>query len=165
MRRIRRGPWLLAALACLVLGGALAEAGDIQDPWEPLPGDARMITDPAQLTELLADHTVRGIYLPDGTKWREYSAADGRTVWEFDGCLHPGTWHVSGSVVCYIYPSLYDGRPQCFIVYQSRQLTHFVWLDPASGEQWLISNAPELVAGNPDQLPLDGAPGCDDPAV
>jgi hypothetical protein len=165
MRRMRHGMWLLAALACWVLGGTMAGAGSVQDPWEPLPGDAKLITDPAKLTELLADHTVRGIYLPDGTKWREFSAADGRTVWEFDGCLHPGTWRVSGSVVCYVYPSLYDGQPQCFIVYQSRQLTHFVWLDPASGQQWLISNATELAAGNPDQLSLDGAPGCDDPAV
>ena len=165
MRRMRPGMWLLAALACWVLGGTMAGAGSIQDPWEPLPGDAKLIIDPAKLTELLADHTVRGIYLPDGTKWREFSAADGRTVWEFDGCLHPGTWRVSGSVVCYVYPSLYDGQPQCFIVYQSRQLTHFVWLDPATGSQWLVSNATEFDPGNPDHLPLDGAPGCGDPAV
>jgi hypothetical protein len=143
----------------------MAGAGSVQAPWEALPADATLITDPASLTALLADHTVRGIYLPEGTKFREYSAADGRTIWEFDGCLHPGTWRVSGSAVCYMYPSWDNGRPQCFVVYQSRQLTHFVWLDPATGQQWLISNATELAAGNPDQLPLDVAAGCDDPAV
>ena len=165
MRRFRYGMWLLAALACWALAGATAGAGNIQDPWEPLPADARLITDPAELTGLLADHTVRGTYLPEGTKFREYSAADGRTIWEFDGCLHPGTWRVSGSAVCYVYPSWDDGRPQCFMVYQSRQLTHFVWLDPATGQLWLVSNVTELAAGNPDQLPLDSAPACDDPAV
>lgn len=46
-----------------------------------------------------------------------------------------------------------------------KQLTHFVWLDPATGDQWLISNAAELAKGNPDRLPLEGAPNCGDPAV
>jgi hypothetical protein len=117
------------------------------------------------LTALFADHTVHGIYLPEGSKWREYTAADGRTIWEFDGCLHPGTWHVSGSAICYAYPSWDNGRPQCFVVYQSAHLTHFVWLNPATGEQWLVSNAVDLAAGNPDHLPVDGAPGCGGPAV
>src|SRR5262245_60987653 len=140
---------LLATLLCWTWLAASGVADEIQAPWEALPADAKLVTDPAALTALLSDHTARGTYLRDGTRWREFSAADGRTVWELDGCLHPGTWRVSGSVVCYVYPSLYDGQPQCFIVYQSRQLTHFVWLDPASGQQWLISNATEVAAGNP----------------
>ncbi|WP_119303995.1 hypothetical protein [Dongia deserti] len=165
MKRIGRGIWLLAVLFCATLPGVAAEARGVRDPWVPLPVDAKLVTDPAALTALFADHTVRGVYLPEGTKWREYSAADGRTVWEFDGCLHPGTWRVSGSAICYVYPTWDNGRPQCFVVYQSEQLTHFVWLDPATGEQWLISNGVELAEGNPDHLPLDGAPNCGDPAV
>jgi hypothetical protein len=160
-----RGIWLIAALLCFALQGATADARGVRDPWVPLPAEAKLITDPAALTALFADHTVRGIYLPDGTKWREYSAADGRTVWELDGCLHPGTRRVSGSAVCYAYPTWDDGRPQCFMVYQSKQLTHLVWLDPATGDQWLVSNAVELSEGNPDHLPLDGAPSCGGPAV
>ena len=162
---IGRGIWPIAALFCLALQAGTADAREVRDPWVSLPADARLITDPGVLSALISDHTVRGIYLPDGTRWREYSAADGRTVWEFDGCLHPGTWRVSGSAVCYVYPTWDDGRPQCFMIYQSKQLTHFVWLDPATGDQWLISNAPELAKGNPDRLPLEGAPNCGDPAV
>ncbi len=163
--RTGRGTWLIAALLCLAIQGAPAEARNIQDPWRQLPADAKPIIDPAALTALLADRTVRAIYLPDGTEWREFSAADGRTVWEFHGCLHPGTWRVSGSAVCYAYPTWDDGRPQCFMVYQSGRGTHFVWLDPATGDQWLMSQVVELAPGNPDRLPLDGAPGCADPAV
>lgn len=165
MRLIRRGIWLLAALFWFALQGAIADAREVRAPWAPLPPDAKLISDPAALTAMFADHTVRGLYLPDGKKWREFSAANGRTVWEFDGCLHPGTWRVSGSAVCYRYPSWDNGRPQCFVVYQSAKLTHFVWLDPATGSQWLVSNAVELDPGNPDHLPLDGAPGCGEPAV
>ncbi|NJM91787.1 MAG: hypothetical protein HC861_03235 [Rhodospirillaceae bacterium] len=156
MRSIGRGICLSAALLCWTWFGQAVAADEIQAPWEPLPADAKLVTDPAALTALLADHTVHGVYLQDGSKWREYSAADGRTVWEVDGCLHPGTWRVSGSTVCYVYPSWDDGRPQCFLVYQSARLTHFVWLDPATGDGWLITNAPlDLAAGNPDHLPLD----------
>ena len=50
------------------------------------------------------------------------------------------------------------------MVYRSGDLTHFAWLDPATGGHWLITNA-SLDQGNPDQLPLDGAPTCGDPAV
>lgn len=165
MRRIGCRIWLLGVLLCLALQGATAEARPVRDPWAQLPADARLITDPAALTALFADHTVRGIYLPHGKRWREYSAPDGRTIWEFEGCLHPGTWRVSGSAICYVYPSWDDGRPQCFMVYRSARLTHLVWLDPVTGDQWLVSNAHEVVEGNPDRLPLDGAPGCGDPAV
>jgi hypothetical protein len=119
----RHGRGLLAVLACWAGLSAGAEAGDIQAPWEPLPADARLVAEPTALTALLADHTVRGIYLQDGSRWREYSAADGRTVWEVDGCLHPGTWRVSGSAVCYVYPTWDSGRPQCFMVYQSAWCT------------------------------------------
>lgn len=156
---------LLAALVCLALQLAPAEGRAVRDPWAPLPPDARLITDPAALTALFADHTVRGTYLPHGKAWREYSAPDGRTVWEFEGCLHPGTWRVSGSAICYVYPTWDDGRPQCFMVYQSVHLTHLVWLDPLTGDQWLVSNAHAIVEGNPDQLPLEGGPTCGDPAV
>ena len=165
MRSIRRGIGLVVALLCWTWFAANAVAGEIQAPWEPLPADARLVTDPAALTALLSDHTARGTYLPDGTRWREFSAADGRTIWELDGCLHPGTWRVSGSTVCYAYPSWDDGRPACFVVYQSARLTHFVWLDSDTDSQWLISNADSLDRGNPDQLPLEGAPTCGDPAV
>lgn len=163
-RSAGRLPLLLLGL-WLVLTPAPAGADRVQAPWAALPKDARLVTDPAALTALFADRTVRAIYLPDGTKWREYSAADGRTIWEFDGCLHPGVWRVSGSAICYIYPSWDDGRPQCFVVYRSSQATHFAWLDPATGDQWLISNVTEFAAGNPDNLPLDGAPTCEGPAV
>src|SRR3546814_20574084 len=57
----------------------------------------------------------------------------------FDGCLHPGPWRVGGSAVCYVYPCWDDGRPKCFMVYQSEQRAHFAWLDPATGDQWLVS--------------------------
>jgi hypothetical protein len=156
---------LLAALVCLAFQLAPAEARAVRDPWVALPADARLVTDPDALAALFADRTVRATYLPHGKPWREYSAPDGRTVWEFEGCLRPGTWRVSGSTICYVYPTWDDGRPQCFMVYQSAQLTHLVWLDPLTGEQWLVSNAHAIVEGNPDRLPLDGAPGCGDPAV
>ena len=165
MIMLGRRIWLLAAVLCLALQSGAAEARGIKAPWMPLPDDARLVTDPAALTALFADHTVHGIYLPEGTQWREYTAADGRTIWEFDGCLFPGTWRVSGSAICYMYPSWDSGRPQCFMVYQSAHLTHFVWLDPHTGEQVLVSNALDLAAGNPDHLPLDGAPGCGGPAA
>lgn len=119
-----RGISLTVAVLYSALQGATADAREVRDPWVSLPADARLITDPGALSALIADHTVRGIYLPDGTQWREYSAADGRTIWEFDGCLHPGTWRVSGSAVCYVYPTWDEGQPQCFMVYQSKQLTH-----------------------------------------
>ena len=156
---------LLAAALCFALQSVTAQARDVKAPWLPLPEDARLVTDPAVLTALFADRTVRAVYLPQGRKWREYTAADGRTVWEFDGCLHPGIWRVSGSAICYIYPTWDNGRPQCFVVYQSAHLTHFVWLDPVTGDQWLVSNVTDLAAGNPDRLPLDGAPSCGGPAV
>ncbi|MEZ5832888.1 MAG: hypothetical protein R3D05_17070 [Dongiaceae bacterium] len=165
MKLVGRGLLVLAACLSLALGGMAAEARDLRTPWAPLPADARLVTDPAVLTALFANHTVHGVYLPKRSPWREYSAADGRTIWEFEGCLHPGTWRVSGSAVCYAYPSWDGGRPQCFTVYQSAHLTHFVWLDPATGAQWLVSNALDLAAGNPDHLPLDGAPMCGEPAV
>jgi hypothetical protein len=161
-RKFAVGLWT-ALLGWVWFGQAMA--ADIQAPWEALPADAKLVTDPAALTALLTDHTARGVYLPDGTRWREFSAADGRTVWELDGCLHPGTWRISGSTVCYAYPSWDNGRPACFVVYQSAHLTHFVWLDPDTNSQWLISNADALDQGNPDQLPLEGAPTCGDPAV
>ena len=164
VKAVGRRSWLWAAILCLGLQGG-AQAGEVNAPWSPLPGDAKLVTDPAALTSLFAEHTVRGTYLREGTPWREYSAADGRTVWEVDGCLHPGTWRVSGSTVCYAYPTWDNGRQQCFMVYQSAQVTHLVWLDPATGEQWLISAITDLAAGNPDHLPLDGAPTCGDPAV
>ena len=164
MRVIQGWRWLLAiGLAALLTGPA--EARGVRAPWEPLPNDAKLVTDPAALTALFADHTVHGIYLPEGSKWREYTASDGRTVWEFNGCRYPGTWRVSGSTICYVYPAWDNGRPQCFVVYQSAHVTHFVWLDPANGEQVLISNALDLAAGNPDHLPLDGPPGCGGPSA
>jgi hypothetical protein len=165
MKRLRGRIWLAAAALALALQGVTAEARGIKAPWEPLPADARLVTDPAVLTALFADHTVHGVYLPEGTRWREYTAANGRTIWEFDGCLFPGTWRVSGSAICYAYPNWDGGRPQCFVVYQSPHLTHFVWLDPDTGEQVLVSNALDLAAGNPDHLPLDGAPTCGAPAA
>lgn len=165
MKLIARRTCLLLAALWLALQAVSAPADEVRTPWAALPDDAKLVTDPAILTALFANHTVHGIYLPQGSKWREYSAADGRTIWEFDGCLHPGTWRVSGSVLCYTYPSWDEGRPQCFVVYQSARLTHFVWLDPTTGDQVLVSNALDLAEGNPDHLPLDGAPVCGDPSV
>ena len=160
-RRIRQ----CAVLLCVLLQGVTADARGLKAPWVPLPEDAKLVTDPAALTALFADHTVHGINFEDGSKWREYTAPDGRTIWEFKGCLYPGTWRVSGSAVCYAYPGWDNGRPQCFVVYQSTQLTHFVWLDPMTGDQVLFGKALDISQGNPDHLPLDGAPGCDAPAA
>lgn len=165
MRMFGRGLTLAVALLCWNWTGGGSEADDIQAGWPSLPADARLVTDPAALSALLTDHTARGTYLPDGSRWREFSASDGRTIWELDGCLHPGTWRISGSTVCYAYPTWNDGQPACFLVYQSARLTHFVWLDPDTGDQVPTSNADALVQGNPDQLPLDSAPTCGDPAV
>jgi hypothetical protein len=165
MKAIGRRISLWAVVLCLALQGATAEARAIQAPWEPLPADAKLLTDPAILKTLFADHTVHGVYLPEGTKWREYTAADGRTIWEEHGCLHPGTWHVNGSAICYVYPSWDNGRPQCFMVYQSAHLVHFVWLDSETGNQVLVSNALDVAPGNTDHLPLDSAAGCGEPAA
>jgi hypothetical protein len=165
MKQVGRLTCVLLAGLWLVVAPPRTQADGVEAPWAALPGDAKLVTDPAALRALVADHTVHAIYLPDGPRWREYSAADGRTIWEFDGCLHPGTWRVSGSVLCYTYPTWDDGRPQCFLVYQSAKLTHFVWLNPTTGTQVLVSNALDLTKGNSDHLPLEGAPTCADPAV
>lgn len=158
---------LLLALACALAGPSAGHAEDPpvpeQAPAEPapampaggLPADARLITDPADLTALLADRTVHGAYWPDGEKWREFSAADGRTILDARGCLRPGTWRVSGSIVCYIYPSWDNGRPQCFLVYRSAVGAHFVAANLFLGGQQLTSNGYEILDGNTDNLPLD----------
>ena len=153
----------VALLGCLWFA-LPAGAGD--DPLNALtlPADAKLVSDPAALRALLADHTVHGVYLPDGSTWREYSAPDGRTVWEFHECRHPGTWQVSGSAVCYIYPTWDHGLPQCFVVYQSPQVIHFVGLGLLSGDKNLVSNA-TLTPGNVDQLPLDAPTSCGGPNV
>jgi hypothetical protein len=72
---------------------------------------------------------------------------------------------VNGSAICYVYPSWDNGRPQCFVVYQSAHLTHFVWLDTETGDQVLVSNALDVAPGNTDHLPLDSAAGCNQPNV
>lgn len=156
---VRTGP-ALRLLAILMLG--LGAAGPSQpakaqevSPFGRLPADATLISNPRELSTLLADRTVHAIYLPDGTPWREFSAADGRTIWEVAGCLRPGTWRVSGSAVCYSYPSWDDGRPQCFLVYRSSAATHFVFLGAGDGEPHLVADAYEILDGNPDRLPLD----------
>lgn len=141
-----------------------AHGGDDPLSAQTLPADAVLVSDPATLHALLADHTVHGIYLPDGSKWREFSAADGRTIWEFHECRHPGTWHVSGSAVCYVYPSWDQGLPQCFVVYKSQQAIHFVGLGLLSGGRNLVSNA-TLTPGNVDNMPLDSPVTCGQPNV
>ncbi len=167
----RFAPSLLMVLALVIAGAGAGRAEDppAQDPApadpapiapqampdDGLPADARLITDPAELTALLADHTIHGAYWPDGEKWREFSAADGRTILDARGCLRPGTWRISGSVVCYIYPSWDNGRPQCFLVYRSAAVTHFVAANLFSGGRQLSSNGYEILDGNTDGLPLD----------
>src|SRR5262249_39761102 len=89
MTLFRCRTWLLVPAFPLARRVTPAEARTVRAPWVPLPDDATLVTAPAVLTSLFADHTVHGIYLPDDTKWREYTAADGRTIWEFDGCLFP----------------------------------------------------------------------------
>ena len=157
-------PRHILLLAGLLWPGSPAMAGDDPLSAEILPPDAKLVADPAALFALLADHTVHGIYLPDGSKWREFSAADGRTIWEFHECLRPGTWHVSGSAVCYVYPSWENGLPQCFVVYQSAVAVHFVGLGLLSGAHDLVSNA-TLTPGNVDQMPLDSPVTCGQPNV
>lgn len=156
MTVIRGGLRVLGALLAL---GLLAPAAGLraQDQAAPaeLPADATLITDPGELSGLLAGRTVHGAYLHDGTPWREFSAADGRTIFEGYGCLYPGTWRVSGSVVCYAYPDWDEGRPQCYVLYRSAAATHFVFLDLENGGHYLQSNAHEILDGNPDSLPVD----------
>src|SRR5215475_12030380 len=50
--------WLAAAALALALAllGPAAQARGIKAPWEPLPADAKLVTDPAVLTALFADH-------------------------------------------------------------------------------------------------------------
>jgi hypothetical protein len=154
---------LLLALGVSLSGTSLARAQDLLTDQPQLPDDATLITDPDTLRALLTDRTVHAIYLPDGSNWREFSAGDGRTIWDEGTCIRPGTWRISGSVVCYTYPSWDEGRPQCFVVYRSTQATHFVVLDSATGERYLVSNAYEILDGNPDGLPLDATkPLCND---
>lgn len=149
---------VLAAGLCGVVAAVAQDSAAYQTE---LPPDAKMITDPTTLRTLLADRTLHGIYLPDGSNWREFSAADGRTIWDEGTCIRPGTWQISGSVVCYTYPSWDNGAPQCFIVYQSAKVTHFVGL--GAGERSLVSNAYEILDGNPDGLPLNATePLCND---
>jgi hypothetical protein len=153
------------ALSLSMWAGAVAAQDFLTDQPE-LPNDAELITDPDALRTLLTDRTVHATYLPDGSNWREFSAADGRTIWDEGSCIRPGTWRISGSVVCYTYPSWDDGRPQCFIVYRSAAATHFVALDSATGARYLVSNAYEILDGNPDGLPLNATePLCDDANV
>lgn len=161
-RHLRAAALLLAVGA--VLGGTLgARAQDVPTDQPQLPPDAQLITDPDALRALLTDRTVHATYLPDGSNWREFSAGDGRTIWDEGTCIRPGTWRISGSVVCYTYPSWDDGRPQCFVVYRSTTATHFVVLDSATGARYLVSNAYEILDGNPDNLPLDATkPLCND---
>lgn len=155
------------ALALLVFGLlTLLPSAPVLAQDTELPADATLVTSPADLRTLLGDRTVHATYLPDGTPWREFSAADGRTIWEVAGCLRPGTWQVSGSVVCYTYPSWDEGRPQCFLVYRSAAGTHFVFLNAADGRRYLIATAPEILDGNPDNLPIDlQAETCGEPNV
>lgn len=165
IRQIARVGAVLGLLAALHAppGGGRAAAQDFLDGQPELPSDATLITDPEALRALLTDRTVHAIYLPDGSRWREFSSADGRTIWDEGTCIRPGTWRISGSVVCYSYPSWQDGRPQCFVVYQSAAVTHFVILDSASGARYLVANAHEILDGNPDGLPLNAtAPLCND---
>lgn len=153
----------LLALGWGLGGTPLARAQDFLTGQPQLPDDATLITDPDTLRDLLTDRTVHAIYLPDGSNWREFSAGDGRTIWDEGTCIRPGTWRISGSAVCYTYPSWDDGRPQCFVVYRSAQATHFVVLDSATGERYLVSNAYEILDGNPDSLPLNATePLCND---
>lgn len=164
MNSVRQGiRAAMVFLAAALWGLTAASAQDaLTDPSE-LPKDAEMITDPAALRALLADRTVHAIYLPDGSNWREFSAADGRTIWDEGTCIRPGTWQISGSAVCYRYPSWDNGEPQCFIVYRSAKATHFVGLDSIGGAHSLVSNAYEILDGNPDGLPLNATkPLCND---
>jgi hypothetical protein len=160
LRGIRAVATFLAVSLC---GPMAATAQDSLAHQSVLPSDAEMITDPAALRALLADRTVHAIYVPDGSNWREFSAADGRTIWDEGHCIRPGTWQVSGSAVCYRYPSWENGAPQCFIVYRSAKATHFVGLGSATGRHAVVSNAYEILDGNPDGLPLNATePLCDD---
>ena len=164
MSGVLHGIRVAAVFLAMCLCGPLAvTAQDAPDDFFTLPSDAKLITDPAALRVLLADRTVHAIYLPDGSTWREFSAADGRTIWDEGSCIHPGTWQISGSVVCYRYPSWENGEPQCFIVYQSAKATHFVGMDSATGAHSVVSNAYEILDGNADGLPLNATePLCDD---
>lgn len=151
---------LILGLNLVVTPGTRAQ--DFLTDQPQLPDDAKLIADPEALRLLLTDRTVHATYLPYGTNWREFSASDGRTIWDEGTCIRPGTWRISGSVVCYTYPSWDDGRPQCFVVYRSSQATHFVVLDSTTGARYLVSNAYEILDGNPDNLPLDATePLCD----
>lgn len=158
-----RAAALLLAVGLSIGGTPEARAQDFLTDQPQLPPDATLITDPDVLRALLTDRTVHATYLPDGSNWREFSAGDGRTIWDEGTCIRPGTWRISGSAVCYTYPSWDDGRPQCFVVYRSAQATHFVVLDSATGERYLVSNAYEILDGNPDGLPLNATePLCND---
>lgn len=153
----------MVILAMGLCGPMAASAQDTDADFFTLPSDAKLITDPGALRTLLTDRTVHAVYLPDGSTWREFSASDGRTIWDEGSCIHPGTWRISGSAVCYRYPSWESGEPQCFIVYQSAKATHFVGLDSATGAHSLVSNAYEILDGNPDGLPLNATePLCND---
>ncbi len=149
----------LPILRALLVFGLFTPAAELraQDDVQPaeLPPDATLISDPSELSALLSGRTVHGAYLHDGASWREFSAPDGRTVFNGYGCLYPGTWRVSGSVVCYAYPDWDDGKPQCYVIYRSAAATHFVFLDLENGGHHLQSNAHEILDGNPDSLPLD----------
>lgn len=163
LRRYARAAAFLLALGLGIGGLPATRAQDSVTDQPQLPQDAKLIADPDALRALLTDRTVHATYLPDGSNWREFSASDGRTIWDEGTCIRPGTWRISGSVVCYTYPSWDDGRPQCFVVYRSAAATHFVVLDSVTGERYLVSNAYEILDGNTDNLPLDATkPLCDD---
>lgn len=153
----------LAVFLAIGLCGPMAAAEDAAEDPFALPKDAKLISDPAALRSLLTDRTVHAIYLPDGSNWREFSASDGRTIWDEGTCIRPGTWQISGSAVCYRYPSWQNGEPQCFVVYQSATATHFVGLGSIGDGQSVVSRAYEILDGNPDGLPLNVTePLCDD---
>lgn len=110
------------------------------------------IADDEELTVLLRDQTIRGVY-SDGDEWIEYHAPDGRSAY-WDGCSHVGEWWIADGMACYRYRDDPSHADHCWYVYRKGERIEFVYF-PEGTEGPVGAYSLEISRGNPEHLPLN----------
>ncbi|HEX2581009.1 MAG TPA: hypothetical protein VHL08_03445 [Dongiaceae bacterium] len=143
---------ILFALSVFFLGLSFAYAQS------EAPGGGALVDTPAEIHAVLDNLTIYGRYV-SGEDWIEYHLPDGRTAYWEKGCTHPGKWWIEDTgQVCYSYRDYNDGRPNCFLMYRSKNGIMFA-VGVGKGTQ-LASSSTKLAQGNSEHLPISDNKQC-----
>ncbi len=109
----------------------------------------------AEISELVSDRTVEGLYGSGAGSFVEYYAPDGRiSTKEPSTQGYIGTWEVDGDLLCFTYPTGTGSFPKCVeMAVKKGHYVQFRTSGPAYGK--LGAKLTKVTPGNVKNLPLE----------